>query len=145
MDSDLESLCSVRRLAMDPHLNEAGVFVTDQRNRELISWRFDSVSLILLGNRELPVGYVKLIREPPAWYLAQIAVLPSHQGKGIGTRVIRQIIREADVARIPVSISVFKNNARARRIYENLGFEKIGEDEREHFLQWTPGRVQQRA
>ena len=135
-EADVHFLCAVRRSAMDPHLNEAGVFVTDQRNQELIRWRFDSVALIVLPSGNTPVGYVKIVREPPTWYLAQIAVLPHHQGRGLGTAVIRTILHDAATLRVGVAISVYKNNAGARSLYARLGFEETGEDEREHFMQW---------
>ncbi len=144
-EADVPFLCAVRRSAMDPHLNEAGVFVTDLRNQELIRWRFDSVTLIILPAGNTPVGYVKIVREPPTWYLAQIAVLPHYQGRGLGTSVIRTVLQDAAALPIGVAISVYKNNAGARSLYERLGFEKTGEDEREHFMQWNSRECQQRA
>lgn len=144
-EADVPFLCAVRRSAMDPHLNEAGVFVSDQRNQELIRWHFDSVALIILPAGNTPVGYVKIVREPPNWYLAQVAVLPHYQGRGLGTSVVRAILHDAAALRVGVAISVYKNNAGARSLYERLGFEITGEDEREHLMQWSSRDCQQCA
>jgi ribosomal protein S18 acetylase RimI-like enzyme len=133
--SDLAFLCSVRRSAMDPFLSEVGVFVSDERNEELIRWRYDCVSLITLHDGET-VGYVKLIREPPKWVVAQIAVASEFQGRGIGSSVIRKILGEATSDGVAVSLSVYKNNVGALRLYEKLGFRIIGASEREHLLEW---------
>lgn len=130
--SDLDFLCGVRRAAMDPFLNEAGVFVSDERNRALVLWRFDCVSVIRQGGR--PVGYVKLLREPPTWSLAQIALLPAWQGQGIATTLLARFIAQAREAGCAIELSVFRNNVRARQLYERCGFEVTGGDEREDFM-----------
>lgn len=134
--SDIAFLCSVRRSAMDPHLNDAGVAVSDQRNLELILWRFDCVSVIQLQPSGAEAGYFKLVRDHPTWYLAQMAIDPQHQGCGIGANIIGQIIEDARRANASVSLSVYKNNKIAISLYGSFGFLRIGENEKEHLMEW---------
>ncbi|MFT4066678.1 GNAT family N-acetyltransferase [Paraburkholderia sp.] len=55
----------------------------------------------------------------------QIQITPTHQGKGIATRVIGDLLSHADRARGPVALSVLKRN-RAINLYQRLGFQVIG-------------------
>jgi ribosomal protein S18 acetylase RimI-like enzyme len=58
--------------------------------------------------------------------IIDIALLPDYRGCGFGSRVLREILEEADTARRKVSIHVEMFNP-ARRLYERLGFEPAGE------------------
>ncbi len=50
------------------------------------------------------------------------------RGQGIGRRMMRLVLEEADRRRLPrVTLTVFKDNARARRLYESCGFVNTGE------------------
>ena len=51
-------------------------------------------------------------------YLGRIEILPEAQGRGIGTAVIRDLLRRGRAIRL----HVFTNNVRAQRLYETLGF-----------------------
>jgi ribosomal protein S18 acetylase RimI-like enzyme len=55
------------------------------------------------------------------------AVLPSHRGWGIGTRMIARVLESARVKYPAVSLSVTMGNP-AQRLYERLGFEVIKQD-----------------
>ncbi len=66
------------------------------------------------GNR---VGRLCVDRAPGRAHIVDIAILPSWQGRGLGTAVIRRLQRERPV----ISLSVQPGNP-ARRLYEHLGF-----------------------
>lgn len=58
--------------------------------------------------------------------IIDIALLPTERGKGIGTRILGDLLREADEARRKVSIHVEHFNP-ALRLYERLGFRMVEE------------------
>jgi GNAT superfamily N-acetyltransferase len=72
--------------------------------------------------------------------LADIEILPDWRGKGLGTRIIRDLLNRANALGCPVSLQVFKINP-ARRLYERLGFFVAGESET-HYLMCTKHRDQ---
>lgn len=59
----------------------------------------DGLSLLALEGDGIPVGHVLLTRchigSVPALCLAPCAVLPSHQGTGVGSELIRAVLGEA--------------------------------------------------
>jgi ribosomal protein S18 acetylase RimI-like enzyme len=60
--------------------------------------------------------------------IVDVAVLSTFRGRGIGTRLVRDVIARADRAGKPVSIHVEMFNTGARRLYERLGFELVKEE-----------------
>jgi ribosomal protein S18 acetylase RimI-like enzyme len=56
----------------------------------------------------------------------QIQLMPSLQGKGIGTRLLQSLVQEAREAGAGLKLSVLKANP-ARRLYERMGFVVVEE------------------
>lgn len=82
-------------------------------------------SVILAGGR--PVGRLWVDRGEEEIRLVDIALLPAHQGTGIGSVILRRLIAEARQAEKPLRHMVYKANADAVRFYERLGFSVTGE------------------
>jgi GNAT superfamily N-acetyltransferase len=74
----------------------------------------------------VPAGRLYLHRKPKEIRLVDIALLPAFRGKGIGTRLLAEIIAEAKGRGVPVTIHVEMFNP-ARRLYERLGFTPVEE------------------
>ncbi|AKQ69760.1 Acetyltransferase, GNAT family [Myxococcus hansupus] len=69
-----------------------------------------------------PVGRLLVARTTPEWRVVDIALLPQHQGGGVGTRLLTHVRDEAAKAGAPLRLQVLRTNP-ARRLYERLGFE----------------------
>jgi ribosomal protein S18 acetylase RimI-like enzyme len=78
------------------------------------------VSIIEVDRR--PAGSLWLGKQSDVLYLADLQILPELQGLGIGTAVVRGLIAQAETLGVPVGLVVQQTNARARRLYERLGF-----------------------
>ncbi|HEX7119113.1 MAG TPA: GNAT family N-acetyltransferase, partial [Longimicrobiales bacterium] len=63
-----------------------------------------------------PAGRLYVARWPAELRIVDIALLPEHRGRGIGTALLEALIAEADAAGKPVSIHVEQYNP-ARRLY----------------------------
>ncbi len=68
--------------------------------------------------------------------LVDIAVLPEFRNQGIGSFVLRRLLKEAKNKAKPVNLQVLKTNIPAIRLYERFGFEKTGEDQLYLMMQW---------
>ena len=56
----------------------------------------------------IPIGYVSVDRKEDLIFIQSIAISSSHRSKGIGTRVIKAIMEEAEASGIPVHLQVMK-------------------------------------
>jgi GNAT superfamily N-acetyltransferase len=59
------------------------------------------------------------------WYLGVLGVAPGHQGKGIGSRLMRPILERADRERLPVTLETAK--PKNLPLYERHGFDVLRE------------------
>ena len=80
------------------------------------------------------VGRLRVVRTAGLVELAGLQLLPAHQGRGLGTRVIRDLMAEAAASGRAFGLSVEKDNPRARALYERLGLVVVGEDGDEHVM-----------
>jgi ribosomal protein S18 acetylase RimI-like enzyme len=61
-------------------------------------------------------------------YIDVVSVSPSKQGKGIGSQLLRNVIEEFCIKdKKTIGLLVDKKNPNAKRLYLQLGFEKVGE------------------
>jgi ribosomal protein S18 acetylase RimI-like enzyme len=87
---------------------------------------YPAASFELIVEDGVAIGRRYLDRRSAEWNLVDITLLPAHRGRGIGTRLMRDLLADADRAGVRVTIYVESFN-RARRLYERLGFQAIGE------------------
>jgi RimJ/RimL family protein N-acetyltransferase len=74
------------------------------------------------------VGRLRVVRTDGLVELAGLQLLPAHQGRGLGTRVVRDLMTEAAASGRAFGLSVEKDNPRARALYQRLGLVVVGED-----------------
>jgi ribosomal protein S18 acetylase RimI-like enzyme len=86
------------------------------------------------------VGRIVIDRAEKEFLLVDVVLLPAHRGRGIGTALMQDLLREAAAARKPVRLSVLKGQ-RAFRLYQRLGFEKTGEDALRDQMEWRGDRL----
>jgi ribosomal protein S18 acetylase RimI-like enzyme len=75
----------------------------------------------------VPIGRIYVHRAADEISLMDIALLPAWRGCGIGTRLIRAVLDEADRAGTLTSLYVELSNP-AMRLYSRLGFTRIKEE-----------------
>lgn len=74
-------------------------------------------------------GYIYVCRYDTHLQLADIALLPEYQGKGIGTHLVKALLAEARGRGLPMGLGVFKINPGAQKLYKSLGFVQVSEDD----------------
>lgn len=119
-------LLRLRETAMEPHHRALGIVQTPAEMEERVRSHWDEAQVIEVDGR--PVGLWKLWRQPEVWWILQVQLMPAHQGCGIGSALIRELIAEARVAGVALELKVLKSNP-AQHLYERLGFVIVGEGE----------------
>ncbi len=84
----------------------------------------------------LAVGLLHVQERAEELFIASLEILPAHQNQGIGSAVIREVLRTAAAQAKPVALQVLKANIAARSLYQRLGFGITGENETHYILAW---------
>lgn len=95
---------------------------------------------IILWNAD-PVGRILIDRGETEFSLVDIALLPAHRNRGIGTALLQELIAEAATAGKPIRLQVVSSNS-AKRLYQRLGFCQVGGDAAYVEMRWVPRAAQ---
>jgi len=83
-----------------------------------------------------PVGAVGVKELSDGLFLAELQILPSRQGRGLGTQVLQAVLARAMQARKAIALRVLHQN-RARSLYERHGFVVTGQTETHYLMAWS--------
>ena len=94
----------------------------DDVQKALHNRRFDPATARIITVDGVDAGILVTEQRPTELYLERIAIDPSHQGDGIGSRVIRDLLTEAAEQGRTMVLEVLTTNPRAEALYRRLGF-----------------------
>lgn len=97
-----------------------------QHHHYMANYPGASFQVILVNGK--PAGRLYVARWPSQIRIIDIALLPEHRNAGVGSRLLADLLAEADQAGKSVSIHVEKFNP-ALRLYERLGFTRAADRE----------------
>jgi ribosomal protein S18 acetylase RimI-like enzyme len=127
-DDDLNFLYALHRAALREYVEKTWgwdeVFQKAHFEKQFSS---ETQQIIVAGNTN--IGSVSVADRINHTLLARIEILPEYQNRGIGTFLIKNIVRQAESENKPVFLQVIKVNRRAKVLYERLGFSVCGETE----------------
>src|SRR5204863_7184088 len=82
------------------------------------------------------IGRLYLAQWTSEHRIVDIALLPEHRGRGLGTAILSDLLDQAGRAGKAVTIHVEKFNP-ALSLYRRLGFVPIGEEGAYHLMRWN--------
>ncbi len=97
----------------------------------------DADFLAIERERGKPIGRYYVTRGDPM-HIVDIALLPEHRGRGIGTALIEQTLAQARDRDCGVLLHVVKANAQATKLYQHLGFTIQGDVDSHWMMRWSP-------
>lgn len=101
---------------------------------------YDDASFQLILCDGNPAGRLYVARWPDEIRVIDIALLPEYRHRGIGGRLLRDLLNEAARDGKRVTIHVEKFNP-ALRLYQRLNFVPIADHGVYWFMQWSPERA----
>lgn len=122
---DAEFFFSLHKCALGPYVDQVWGWDDDEQ-RALLTGRLvlDRVRVIVVDG--VDAGRLDVEERDDEVFLALIELTPEHQGRGIGSRLVRELIDHADGK--SVTLSVLGVNDRAQRLYRRLGFTEVSRD-----------------
>ena len=82
-----------------------------------------------------PAGRLYVHRREDEIRIMDLALLPEFRGRGIGTKILTDLLAEGEssVRRVTIHVEMFNP---AQRLYERLGFKRISGTGVYHLLEW---------
>jgi len=93
--------------------------------------------IICIGDRR--IGWMQVADYAGHLHLRQLHLVRDFRGQGIGTRLIKDLLRRGDALGKPVSLDVMHGNP-ARLLYLRLGFRQMSQDAATRKMIWRPLR-----
>ena len=97
----------------------------EKAQREYHRRAFDPDSWMIITADGADVGMIDIDYRAEEIYLGRIEILPDHQGRGIGTRLIEPLLAEADRRGQDLILDVLAVNRRAIAFYRRLGLHEV--------------------
>ncbi len=124
--------------SMRPLMIALGLWDEAERRAALRrSFKVAEVNIIILDGAD--IGWMQVSERDTDYNLAQIQLLEEHCGRGIGSRLIGELLERARREGKTVSLSAVRTN-RAIELYKRLGFRIIDPEATPIIdMVWTPG------
>lgn len=134
--TDREFLYSLHRTTMKTYIDRIWGWDEDWQ-QQYFTQHFDPQKVQIIQVKDKDIGVVSVDHENKEIFLRIIEILPSYQNKGIGTSLIKRVMKDAFSTQRPVILQVLKVNPGARALYERLGFCTYGETETHYKMRYT--------
>ena len=72
------------------------------------------------------IGYLIAARYAQVWHVMNVSVDPANRRAGVGTSLMRELLRRADTERTHYTLEVRVSNGAAIAMYERCGFRSAG-------------------
>ncbi|MFG1811343.1 GNAT family N-acetyltransferase [Streptomyces sp. NPDC049040] len=139
LPADVEAIVEIRAVVMRPDLERLGRYDEHrvrQRLRDSFSPLYTSVIMI---DDDL-AGCVTLRPADGRQWLEHFYLAPHHQGRGLGSAILRALLARIDARGSTVGLNVLQGSA-ARRLYERHGFAVEAQDAIDVHMARRPARA----
>jgi ribosomal protein S18 acetylase RimI-like enzyme len=121
----------------------------DDQKRAFLQWQFDAqtshydeqydgADFLIIEQEGVSIGRLYIDRREDEIEVIDIALLPECRGSGLGSRLLHDVLGEAERSGKRVKIYVENFNP-ARRLYDRLGFQHVDTNGVYHIMRWTAG------
>ena len=93
-----------------------------------------SFDIIEIDNRE--AGRLYLCQSEKEVLVIDISLLPEFRGNGLGSKILKEIMRKAKRQNLPLRLSVFAHN-KAYQLYKKLGFKETSIRPPYIYMEWN--------
>jgi ribosomal protein S18 acetylase RimI-like enzyme len=130
-EQDYEFMYRLHREALKEYIDWTWGWDED-RQANYFKEHFDLSGKKIIQHNGMDIGCLAVQDKGDHIFLSYIALLPPHQGRGIGSTLIKSVLDEARKKDLPVKLKVLRNNP-AHRLYERLGF-RVMETSKTHYI-----------
>jgi len=135
-DGDQTTLFDLHRAVFREHIEK--IWGWDEKwQRANFTAEFACAATSVIEQDGRIVGYVQILDKEDRIQVQNIAISQAYQGKGIGSRMLRNLQLEAAARKVPLQLGAFRTNTLAQKLYERLGFRRTGTTDTHIEMSWT--------
>ena len=121
---DFEFIFELHKATLGPYVNQVWGW-DDEDQRAYLSRTLDIAATQVIVVDGVDAGRLNLAHQEGDVYVGLIEVAAGFQRRGIGSRILRDVLDDAFGADRGVRLSVLKVNSDAHRLYRRLGFVEV--------------------
>jgi len=137
-ESDFETVFAITMATMRAYVEATWGIWDEAEHRSRIRDSFEPSTHRLVHVDGQLAGLLAVKVHAEHVQLVKLFLLPSFQGRGIGTQLVRQVMAQAAAQERPVRLRVLRVNP-AQRLYLRLGFVITDETPERLIMEWRPG------
>ena len=103
-------------------------FGVPEEDAKVMESRIDSdedTDMLMITMDDKTIGKIRVKREDGEAWIYGFCILPDYQGKGIGRKVLRKVVKDQSSLGHSVHLEVETKNEHALKLYESVGFKAI--------------------
>ena len=97
----------------------------------------DIQHFFIIEVNDIPIGFLQYYYEHPYFEVANIHLHSEYRGNGIGSDILRNLQKACIAQDRNIRLKCFKENYRAKSLYQRLGFMQTGETETHYILEYS--------
>ena len=133
--NDIDFVYDLHKASNYDHVyNLCGWDDTYQRNELEFGIAEGGYSIIELDKE--PVGIMEINELSNELHLCELHLVQSARGKGLGSQIIKEVIRASKMINKALKTGCFKDNKRVKCLYESLGFVVVGESDTHYKMEY---------
>jgi ribosomal protein S18 acetylase RimI-like enzyme len=136
---DEEFLYELHRATMRAYVEDTWGKWDDVWQQVYFHEHFRPQDLQVLQLDGVDIGVISIQERTEEIFLGILQILPAYQRRGIGSKIIRDLLIRAARQNKPVALKVLKSNRLARALYQRHGFGVTGETETHYVMAWIKG------
>jgi ribosomal protein S18 acetylase RimI-like enzyme len=129
---DFSFLRELHRQTLKPYVEQLWGW-DEQQQENLLRERFAPEKLQVIQIAGKDTGILQVETKPNEVFLGNILLAPEFQRRGLGGKIVGDVVAQATARGLPVALTVLKPNP-AKRLYERLGFQVMREDDVRYFM-----------
>lgn len=126
---DYELIYSIKKNSLGEYITQTWGW-DEELQRKMHENEMETENIYLIQMNNETIGTVGINEIHNEIIISRMYIVDKFQSKGVGSRIIKEIIKENSAKEI--KLGVLKVNTRAKKLYQRLGFE-VYDDENEHY------------
>jgi len=126
-NNDCDYLYSLLTITMKQYYIETYGEWNDKVEHAYFDKSFKDNKYQIISYKGHDVGCLVIKYNQDEIFIIEFQILPKYQNKGIGSMVLKNIIKESEKLKFPIKLEVLKSNVKAQKLYQRMYFIKSGE------------------